>query len=287
MNYLSILAIMKNEAMNLKIWIDHYIWQGVDHIYIIDNNSDDNSVEIINDLINNNYPITLYILPEQHKQTQHYQYVYDKENLKENTRWLIVADLDEFFYCNNSKISDELKNYQDYDFITSKWRMFGSNNCIQHPKDIRINLTKRVEGLHSLTKYIFQTKNIDSRSLGVHYLNDGYTNDIDLSEIFRLNHYPIQSKEYFGKVKMLRGDVHHSTHTTFRDWNYFDAYNVGTSYNDEDLKNMVLNKNNNNNIIINCNDKYSNNNYYIILFFIIVIGIIICYLITNDFKIII
>jgi hypothetical protein len=36
MNYLSILAIMKNEAMNLKLWIDHYIYQGVDHFYLID-----------------------------------------------------------------------------------------------------------------------------------------------------------------------------------------------------------------------------------------------------------
>ena len=66
MYYLSILAIMKNEAMNLKIWIDHYIWQGVNHIYIIDNNSDDGSIKIIEDLINNGYPITLYKLFEKH-----------------------------------------------------------------------------------------------------------------------------------------------------------------------------------------------------------------------------
>ena len=57
---------MKNEAMNLKIWIDHYIWQGVNHIYIIDNNSDDGSIKIIEDLINNGYPITLYKLFEKH-----------------------------------------------------------------------------------------------------------------------------------------------------------------------------------------------------------------------------
>jgi hypothetical protein len=284
MNYLSILAIMKNEAMNLKIWIDHYIWQGVEHFYIIDNDSDDNSVEIINNLINNNYPITLYILPEKYKQKEHYRYVYDKENLKENTKWLIVADLDEFFYCYNSKISTELKKYENYDFITSKWRMFGSNNCISHPKDIRINLTKRNEVLHPNTKYIFQTKNINSQSLNLHFLNDGYTNNIDLSEIFRLNHYPIQSREYFEKVKMTRGDATSDELTNIRDWNYFDAYNINTSYNDNDLKNMVLKKN----IIINCNNKSSNNKYYIILFIIVVIGIgiIVYYLIKNNFKII-
>ena len=172
MSYLSILAIMKNEAMNLKIWINHYIWQGVDHIYIIDNKSDDNSVQIIEDLIKDGYPITLYKLFEQHKQIQHYRYVYDKENLQEKTKWLIVADLDEFFYCNNSKISKELKKFEDYDLIISKWRMFGSNNCVEHPKDIRTTLTKREENLHILNKYIFQTKNIYSKYLECHELID-------------------------------------------------------------------------------------------------------------------
>jgi hypothetical protein len=27
--------------------------------------------------------------------------------------------------------------------LHQKWRMFGSNNYIEHPKDIRISLTKR------------------------------------------------------------------------------------------------------------------------------------------------
>jgi hypothetical protein len=120
MNYLSNLVIMKNESMNLKIWIDHYIWQGVNHLYIIDNKSDDGSIEIIEGLINNGYPITLYKLFEKHKQLEHYIYVYDKEKLQEKTKWLIIADLDEFFYCNNSKISNELKNFEKYDYITSK-----------------------------------------------------------------------------------------------------------------------------------------------------------------------
>ena len=243
MYYLSILAIMKNEAMNLKIWIDHYIWQGVNHIYIIDNNSDDGSIKIIEDLINNGYPITLYKLFEKHKQVEYYNFVYDKEKLQEKTKWLIVADLDEFFYCNNSKISNELKYFEDFDYISSKWRMFGSNNCIEHPKDIRISLTKRVKELNFNTKYIFQTKNVYSGALQIHSLNYGYTKKIDLSEIFRLNHYPIQSKDFFEKVKMSRGDADKIESKNVRNWDYFDKYNKNTDYEDNDLKNTILNKN--------------------------------------------
>ena len=267
MYYLSILAIMKNEAMNLKIWIDHYIWQGVNHIYIIDNNSDDTSVQIIEDLINNGYPITLYKLFEKHKQVEYYRYVYDKEKLQEKTKWLIVADLDEFFYCNNSKISNELKYFEDFDYISSKWRMFGSNNCIKHPKDIRISLTKRVKELNFNTKYIFQTKNVYSGALQVHGLKYGYTKKIDLSEIFRLNHYQIQSRDFFEKVKMTRGDVNLIENENVRDWKYFDKYNENTDYEDNDLKNTILNKNTNN----------SKTNVYIIhlnSLILIIIGII-------------
>ena len=254
MSYLSILSIMKNEAMNLKIWIDHYRWQGVDHFYIIDNGCTDTSVQIIEDLIKDGYPITLYKLSEPHKQEEHYRYVYDKEKLQEKTKWLIVADLDEFFYCNNSKISNELKKYEDYDLIKSKWRIFGSNNYIEHPKDIRISLTKREQKFNNSTKYIFQTKNIYSRYLECHNLNNGYINKIDLSEIFRLNHYQIQSREYFEKVKMTRGDaVYIDLNNGFRNWNYFDNINKNIDYEDNDLKNMILNDN------INDNTDSSNN----------------------------
>ena len=121
--------------------------------------------------------------------------------------------------------------------------MFGSNNCIEHPKDIRISLTKRVKELNFNTKYIFQTKNVYSGALQIHSLNYGYTKKIDLSEIFRLNHYPIQSKDFFEKVKMSRGDADKIESENVRNLDYFDKYNKNTDYEDNDLKNTILNKN--------------------------------------------
>ena len=284
MSYLSILSIMKNEAMNLKIWIDHYRWQGVDHFYIIDNGCTDTSVQIIEDLIKDGYPITLYKLYEKYKQSEHYRYVYDKEKLQEKTKWLIVADLDEFYYCNNSKISNELKKYEDYDLIKSKWRIFGSNNYIEHPKDIRTSLTKRVEKLSILGKYIFQTKNIYSEAIDIHELNIGsYNNKIELSEIFRLNHYPIQSKEFFEKVKMTRGAADQLINENVRDWNYFNSYNQNNDYEDNDLKNMILNDNINNNHNHNHTKEFEID--YFRFYYILFILFILLYFICDFFKI--
>ena len=33
--------------MNIKVWLEHYINQGVDIFYLINNNSDDNPLDIL------------------------------------------------------------------------------------------------------------------------------------------------------------------------------------------------------------------------------------------------
>ena len=52
MYFLSVLAQFKNETMNLKVWIEHYLWQGVEHFYLIDNGSTDNPLSILQEYIN-------------------------------------------------------------------------------------------------------------------------------------------------------------------------------------------------------------------------------------------
>ena len=41
---------------------------------------------------------------------------------------------------------------------------------------------------------------------------------------FRLNHYPIQSKKWFERVKMTRGDVGSPLLDNLRNWDYFARY---------------------------------------------------------------
>ena len=86
MYYLSVLCIFKNETMNLKTWINHYLWQGVDHFYMIDNGSDDNPLEILQDYINKGI-ITYFYRPERHQQIEHYKFVFDNCKLKINVRF--------------------------------------------------------------------------------------------------------------------------------------------------------------------------------------------------------
>jgi hypothetical protein len=244
MYYLSILAIFKNETMNLKVWLEHYLWQGVKHFYLIDNDSDDSPLSILQEYIDKGI-VSYYFLPEKHKQEQHYRYVFDKADLKNNTYWLAVCDLDEFFYGVDKKLSIKLRSLESYfDYVSCNWLMFGSDGLVQHPPDIRTAITHREKDLHLLTKYIFKTSVIaNSSQIHIHSLtNLSYIDKKRIriaNQLIKLNHYPIQSLEFFEKVKMTRGAA--DTLINVRNIDYFHNYNKNTTYYDDTLKNLILN----------------------------------------------
>ena len=129
--YLSIIAIFKDETLNLKLWIDHYLWQGVDHFYMIDNGSQDNPLSILQPYIDDG-KVSYYNLPEPQKQTEHYRNVYDKY-IKNNTEWLIVCDMDEFFYGTETNLKNAVKKLSyKYDYIICNWLMFGNDLSLIH-----------------------------------------------------------------------------------------------------------------------------------------------------------
>lgn len=246
MYYLSVLAIFKNETMNFKLWIEHNLWQGVEHFYLIDNGSTDNPLEILQEYIDKNI-VTYINLPEKHKQVEHYRYVFDTYNLKQSTYWLAVCDLDEFFYGVDNILSNKLKSLENvFDYILCNWRMFGTDGTDAHPKDIRTALTKCAKEMSINTKYIFKTNAIKhSSSIWIHYLiNIPYIPQKRTrvsNKLIRLNHYPTQSLEYFTKVKIPRGDVASQAYDNFRDMEYFKRYEFN-DIEDNTLKNLVLNK---------------------------------------------
>jgi hypothetical protein len=153
-------------------------------------------------------------LPEKHKQTEHYRYVFDKERLKEKTKWLCICDLDEFFFGTEHKLVDTIDQFDNYNVIYTNSFFYGSDNLVDHPKDIRTAILHRESDIENGTKYIFKPDSInDSSEIWIHWLVKPGTlqkkqmNEITQNNKIRLNHYRIQSFEYYSKVKMTRGDV--------------------------------------------------------------------------------
>jgi len=64
-------------------------------------------------------------------------------------------------------------------------------------------------------------------------------NKIIVNDKIRLNHYPIQSLDFFTKVKMTRGDATSTVVDNIRDMNYFNNYNDNMTYKDTDLADLI------------------------------------------------
>jgi hypothetical protein len=244
---LSVMAILKNESMNLKMWIEHYLWQGVEHFYLIDNGSDDNPFDILKEYIDKGL-ITYYYRAEKHQQVQHYKYVFDNERLKEKTKWLCICDLDEFFFGTEQKLVNAIDQFENYNVIYTNSFFYGSDNLVDHPKDIRTSILHRETDIENGTKYIFKPSAInDSSEIWIHWLVQPGTlqkkqmNEINQNNKIRLNHYRIQSFEYYSKVKMTRGDVSTVKNENIRDLKYFEHYTKIATIKDDTLKLIIEN----------------------------------------------
>ena len=259
--YLSVLAIFKNEGHCINEWIKHYILEGVEHFYLIDNGSTDDymiSLEYIS-------KVDIIIDPTKHCQNKHYNKYLRK--IKEETEWIMVIDLDEFMYSRKgyNTIPEYLKTIDDsIEQIGVPWKMFGSSGYIFQPSTIIDNFVYRhafpVIWNMVYVKSITKTRNLTEISQHIHYINSvqkyyeitlkefivgmqptitGYKQILNESYIenngLHLNHYPIQSFDWYINVKATRGDVESKKHENTRDVEYFNKYEINNGILDDEL----------------------------------------------------
>jgi hypothetical protein len=213
-HFATIAAVFKNETHILREWLETHIREGIDHFYLIDNNSDDNPLEILHDYVEKG--IVTYIFDDTpHAQTELYnRYILPKQH---ESQWWFIIDLDEFVYSPTGKVSEP-------------WVNFGSSGHVQQPKSVVKNFRLREDletrknwsinckcvlkggavqyfGVHHST-ILPSFKYIDSNRQSSHYtcalcVCDDYHENCGI----RLNHYCVQSWEWFEAIKMTRGDA--------------------------------------------------------------------------------
>lgn len=251
MYFFSVGAIFKNEQHCIKEWIEHYLNQGADHFYLINDNSDDNSFEIVRPYIGSGL-VTLY---QTYKSTPHplgfqghmYTQCFLPHINRKDTKWLLICNLDEFVWSPKfNTLKDFLSNYVNpLAQVQVIPTLFGSNYLEKQPRSLIQGFTKRTKELPSNGggyKY-FVNSDFKYKSLQVHhalpenneYLKPNYFMIID-SEFIRLNHYICQSRELWINVKLKRGDADGYLK---RDMELFDLYNkMANEVDDFELANI-------------------------------------------------
>lgn len=256
---LCLVSVFKNESAILREWLVHYINQGVDHFFLTDNGSTDNYMEILKEYIEKGI-VTLTINPMKYAQVYLINLFLDKIKQYE---WVMGVDLDEIVYARLG--FQTIKHYlssidESVHCVRIPWKMFGSDGHISQPSSVissflrrqRYDKPKEIQ-VKSIARTLFLTKIevhfpyfsdsslnlIDSTGTNDNYIKDYISlisEDILEKSALHLNHYYIQSWEWYKSVKMTRGDVNLSYGENVRNAEWFKTHDFNECVDDEIAK---------------------------------------------------
>lgn len=254
--YLSVVAIFKNEHLIMKEWLEHYLIEGVEHFYLIDNGSTDQYQELVK-TYQQEHLIEIQMDSRVHRQEEHYNEYY-LNKVKTESEWVMVVDFDEFIYSRPPyrKISDYLRTLGgDVSQIYVPWKIYGSSGHLQQPDSCvdhfvmrtRYQTTKTngmVDPYKILVKTVTRTSRLvkmsihcavvmgggsreitsDNRPLTTPGIFQPINEDILNRSVLHCNHYPIQSYDWFRQIKMTRGSATSALNDKVRTIEYFNSF---------------------------------------------------------------
>ncbi len=166
--FLSICAIVRNEAPYIAEWIEFHKLQGVEHFYIyhnVDGLEDQETSDALKPYLPNTTAeeslVTAIIWPNKPGQMTAYQNcldIYGKES-----EWIAFIDVDEFLWSPNTgsfppfDIDEVLRSYDNPDvaIVAPHWVLFGSNGHKEKQEGLVIeNFTRRQRDVNPHCKSI-------------------------------------------------------------------------------------------------------------------------------------
>ena len=254
--YLSVMAMFKNEAEIMTEWLEHHIAHGVEHFYLIDDYSTDNSVNILAPYLKRGI-VSMHPAPfpnVQYRQVAAYHKTFTYSILAKNeSMWVAVIDLDEFLYSpKDFDVRKVLRQHEGLAIIGLNWVWFGSSGLITQPQSVvqaflsradynyskYQNLTDHYKilrphrgDMNDWEKNIINTRH-DIHSIEVHQAYaEGTCDNLSFGRYpddppLLLNHYSIQSREFFIKNKGTRGDSNGYYSITDRNLEWFHICDI-------------------------------------------------------------
>lgn len=217
MNYLSICAVVKNEAPYIEEWVDFHCKQGIEHFYLFDNESTDGTKNEVSHLKN----ITWHNTKGPKQQCKSYKFAID-EYTKSN-KWMAFIDVDEFLYTKvpERSFKEMLEAYDEMAIsgLAVHWQLFGSNGHLTYcPEPVIKRFTKRAKYTNHHVKSVMRLEKTIAPGNDPHsfkaigsvvnekfdVLPEHYAiHTPAVSDIFAINHYVTKSKEEHDKRRAL------------------------------------------------------------------------------------
>jgi hypothetical protein len=243
---LAVVAIFKNESAVMREWLDHYLREGASHFFLIDNGSTDQYLPLMQPYISRGV-LDLVCDDKLHAQEELYNKHFLGRCRRYDWVLVCDLDEFVYARRQFSRISDYLFSLSPgVGQVFVQWKMFGSSGYVEQPASAVQAFTRRsnydkssgyqgvetIRGVRrSLTKSIVRTRCL--LRLGIHgshiasvpgvveitsqstltpllrpdTIFQPIDEDILESSCLHLNHYAIQSEDWFRQVKMTRGSA--------------------------------------------------------------------------------
>lgn len=219
----SICAIIKNEQLFLKEWIDWHLSIGFDSIYLCEDIGSTSHKEITDQYCN----VTLLQYNDDMSQyengrgafRQYAFYSYFIKHYKHIADWCAFIDVDEFIHIEDNKnIKELLSDYDKFNALYIYWKFYNANNHIKRPIGlIQNNYIEEIEtdSFDNGWKYkSIANFNKPIKMISVHNIINGVnsfkmkTHRIRTYHKIWINHYFTKSWEDWCERFISRGDAH-------------------------------------------------------------------------------
>ena len=131
MTYLSICAIFRDESAYLAEWLEFHRLCGVEHFFLYDNESADDSLTILQPWIDAGH-VTYTPMPGEKAQYRAYEHCLATFGTR--SRWIAFIDIDEFLYAtDHGAIGEVLARFEAAPGVGVNWVMFGTSGHAAPP----------------------------------------------------------------------------------------------------------------------------------------------------------
>lgn len=236
--YLAVCAIAKNEGPYFKEWIEWHHSKGVEKFYIYDNESTDDTKNVLAPYIESGL-VDYTFFPGRKRQLAAYDDCFARHRL--DTRWLAVIDLDEFIVPMKDKtIPDFLHRMEGSAAVEINWLVYGSGGAKEKTDgDVMQRFRKHSLPDHKLNTHVksivdprqvcgmigcHEAARISGRAVDPHgdTITTHFGDRAPQQDVIRINHYAIKSyEEFLGKRARGRARIN-----SIRDLGYFDQYDL-------------------------------------------------------------
>jgi Glycosyltransferase family 92 len=135
--YLSVCAIYRNEAPNLREWVEFHRLVGAERFFLYDNGSTDEHLEALAPYLEDG-TVVIHDWPSRER-PQEPAYDHCLSTHRDESRWIAFLDLDEYLFSPTYRpLPEVLAGFEQYPGVVVNWAMFGTSGHLRRPAGLTI-----------------------------------------------------------------------------------------------------------------------------------------------------